>query len=431
MNPSFLLRLFADLVFINQNCPPSIKETGVREVYFKEGEKLKLSCVANGVPKPLYRWTKNGKVFNLSRHKGRIALQSNSGTLLMKRTKRRDEGVYQCEAWNIEGVSLSDKITVKKAKLEDFIDTKDVTLKVKRGHSVNISCLVPHSTPKANISWVLWSLIDASVTQVNFDDRRFTQDLEGNLYVTNVKDEDYQNGRLYVCMASNDVAGQTTFSNGTVIKPTGKKDANTFVRPHLMWASPEETIGIMGDPLKLKCIFGGNPSPSMQWSFSNNYNNLLVKNKTGISVDGQELGFNRLQLTDRGKYTCYVDDPTGDRIEHVINLIVKAKPFWLEGGQPSDIHVESRTGTVATFSCKAGGFPTPEISWYINGVSLKESNISAMSENRFQNPNDCTVTITDIRLTDAMVLQCNASNMYGYLFSDFYLNVFEFKQRDT
>lgn len=106
-------------------------------------------------------------------------MQSNTGTLLMKRTKRRDEGVYQCEAWNIEGVSLSDKITVKKAKLEEFTDTKDVTLKVKRGHSVKISCLVPHSTPKANVSWVLWSLIDASVTQVNFDDKRFSQDLKG------------------------------------------------------------------------------------------------------------------------------------------------------------------------------------------------------------------------------------------------------------
>lgn len=55
-----------------------------------------------------------------------------------------------------------------------------------------------------------------------------------------------------------------------------------------------------------------------------------------------------------------------------------AKPFWLEGGQPSDIHVESRVGTVATFSCKAGGFPTPEISWYINSVSLKGGNLSSV-----------------------------------------------------
>ncbi|CAC5419202.1 NRCAM [Mytilus coruscus] len=357
-------------------------------------------------------------------------MQSDSGTLLMKRTKRKDGGIYQCEAWNIEGVSLSDKITVKKAKLEEFLYTKDKTLKVKRGHSVKLSCLVPHSIPKANISWVLWSLIDASVTEVNFGDRRVIQDLEGNLYITNVKDEDYQNGRLYVCMASNDVDGHTTFSNGTVIKPTGKKDASTFVRPHLLWASPEETIGIMGDSLKLKCIFGGNPSPSIQWSFVNNSKDLSVKDKPGLSTDGQELSFYRLQLTDRGKYTCYVEDPTGYRIEHVINLIVKARPFWLEGGQPSDIHVERREGTVATFVCKAGGIPTPKVNWYINGVSLKESNISAMAENRFQNPNDCTITITDIRFTDAMVLQCNASNSYGYLFSDFYLNVFEFKRKD-
>lgn len=40
--------------FSDQNRPPSITETGIREVYFKEGEKIKLSCVANGVPKPQY-----------------------------------------------------------------------------------------------------------------------------------------------------------------------------------------------------------------------------------------------------------------------------------------------------------------------------------------------------------------------------------------
>ena len=36
---------------------------------------------------------------------------------------------------------------------------------------------------------------------------------------------------------------------------------------------------------------------------------------------------------------------------------------------------------------------------------------------------DNNITVIDLRVGDAMVLQCNASNTFGYVFADFYLNV--------
>ena len=46
-----------------------------------------------------------------------------------------------------------------------------------------------------------------------------------------------------------------------------------------------------------------------------------------------------------------------------------------------------------------------------------------LTEGRLLKPNDNELTVIDLRLGDAMVLQCNASNTYGYVFADFYLNV--------
>ena len=34
-----------------------------------------------------------------------------------------------------------------------------------------------------------------------------------------------------------------------------------------------------------------------------------------------------------------------------------------------------------------------------------------------------TITFTNLTIQDAMVFQCNASNIYGYIFANAYLNV--------
>jgi ERCC4-type nuclease len=41
-----------------------------------------------------------------------------------------------------------------------------------------------------------------------------------------------------------------------------------------------------------------------------------------------------------------------------------------------------------------------------------------LTEGRLLKPNDNELTVIDLRLGDAMVLQCNASNTYGYVFAE-------------
>ncbi|KAK6994218.1 neuroglian, partial [Biomphalaria glabrata] len=42
---------------------------------------------------------------------------------------------------------------------------------------------------------------------------------------------------------------------------------------------------------------------------------------------------------------------------------------------------------------------------------------------RFKHPQENKIVLENVELSDSMVIQCNASNVYGYVFADFYLKV--------
>lgn len=44
---------------------------------------------------------------------------------------------------------------------------------------------------------------------------------------------------------------------------------------------------------------------------------------------------------------------------------------------------------------------------------------------RFTKINDNEITVVNLKKSDMMVLQCNASNIYDYVFADFYLNIID------
>ena len=60
-----------------------------------------------------YRWTYNDAPFDPSATDGRITIQPGSGTLIFALTIARDEGYYQCFAYNVAGVAVSDKTNLR------------------------------------------------------------------------------------------------------------------------------------------------------------------------------------------------------------------------------------------------------------------------------------------------------------------------------
>lgn len=62
------------------------------------GETIEVSCIANGIPSPLITWFKNNE--SLIEDSG-IVLKDGNRTLIIRRVRKEDEGLYTCHACNI------------------------------------------------------------------------------------------------------------------------------------------------------------------------------------------------------------------------------------------------------------------------------------------------------------------------------------------
>jgi len=60
-----------------------------------------------------YRWFYNDAGFDPSGNDGRIAIQPGVGTLIFAQPIERDEAYYQCAAYNVVGVAMSDKTNLR------------------------------------------------------------------------------------------------------------------------------------------------------------------------------------------------------------------------------------------------------------------------------------------------------------------------------
>ncbi|XP_053114367.1 vascular endothelial growth factor receptor 2 isoform X2 [Hemicordylus capensis] len=62
------------------------------------GETIEVSCIANGVPSPVIKWFKNNE--SLIEDSG-IVLKDGNSSLIIRRVRKEDEGLYTCRACNV------------------------------------------------------------------------------------------------------------------------------------------------------------------------------------------------------------------------------------------------------------------------------------------------------------------------------------------
>ena len=71
-------------------------------------------CSFVGVPVPEYRWTKDGKPL-VWQTNPRLSLDPESGSLLIVEPEFKDNGWYQCIAYNEMGVAVADPVRIHNA----------------------------------------------------------------------------------------------------------------------------------------------------------------------------------------------------------------------------------------------------------------------------------------------------------------------------
>ncbi|ESO96246.1 hypothetical protein LOTGIDRAFT_174928 [Lottia gigantea] len=412
--------------------PPMIDESvfRTRNIYYKEEESIEIPCAAEGHPTPVYSWIKDGEELDLESEEvnGRMSLISGVGTLRIKPAHGSDEGVYQCQARNAHGTSLSVRVNVLQARMDPFKTVEDPEiLRPLLAHSLKLSCGPPVSVPPAKISWIIDQKVDEgdydtdyeSENQDLFDfvdlDDRVTMDYAGNLYITNVKPEDAQDGNKYVCFSNNEQLRSFGKGEDKIIEPLGNtakmRDSNMPVE--MLWHSDTDVMGLVGKTVRFKCIFSGNPQPRITWKRMEGL--AFDNNRMKQSSEKFEFVIKKVQYGDAGEYECSgFNGITRNPIRHRFRLIVEAKPRWTK--KPQDI--EAGVKEDATFLCEGKGSPEPKVQWFINGKPIEQAaNITRRTYRKGQ------LTFTDLQKMDSQVIQCNVSNKHGFLWADVYLNV--------
>uniref|UniRef100_A0A1I7XAX2 Ig-like domain-containing protein n=1 Tax=Heterorhabditis bacteriophora TaxID=37862 RepID=A0A1I7XAX2_HETBA len=99
-------------------------------------------------------------------------------------------------------------------------------------------------------------------------------------------------------------------------------------------------------------------------------------------------------------------------------------PYWPDGPPPN---TNTSEGETVTFDCTTSGKPVPKVTFYKNGVEMKQPKDGekwVIDNNK--------LTIYDVKKGihgkgDNAVYQCKAENKHGYVWTNFYLNLLAFK----
>ncbi|XP_059160211.1 neuroglian-like isoform X2 [Physella acuta] len=395
--------------------PPKIIKQGPEDIFYKVGETVKMECVASGQPTPAYTWKRAEKDFSPEGNDERVVKQKGVGTLIINSPEDKDEGIYQCFATNDFGVAATIKFNLRMARLDEFRNQQPTTHRPYLGAHYNLTCSSPHSVPDGHVTW---GVLDNGLFNPVLWDDRLTIDYDDNLHFTHVTSADARGGQPYHCMVSNPIMRKSVLGPPQYIVPQGSDEMLTDMR--IAWPmSRFDELGLLNTDVKMKCIFSGNPTPSIRWRRKDNapFSSRVVQGNSR----GQELFIRDLQLEDAGVYTCVgTKEHHSTGLELSISLSVHARPSWK--AKPQDVVIGE--GGTANFECLASGVPKVKVSWFVNGVPLQDAlRDDPRLDQRFRHVTGSKIMFEQVTKNDVMVFQCNVTNNHGYIWGEASLNV--------
>lgn len=321
-----------------------------------------------------------------------------------------ETGLYQCYARNDHGVSLSNAVFLRKAELNPFTNTQTERIEAEEGQPLSIDCNPPTGYPRPTLHWIIYGSGSQTINSVNSS--RLTSDPEGRLHFSNVTREDQLSNADYACSVFNHV--MSIYQIGRRINLRVKNADSSGQASHapvVHYVSPPNIPTIKGKSLELYCIFGGTPLPSIIWRRKAGN---IEDNKYQFINYGKTLRIASVEFNDEDVYECTASNGIGRQQTHAMHVTVQAAPYW----RNSQGNVEAPENDTVRFECDADGIPKPRLQWFRNGIPLEKL---APDPRRTLEGN--VLTITNLVKRDTGVFQCNSSNIHGYAFRDFSLNV--------
>ncbi|XP_036615989.1 neuronal cell adhesion molecule isoform X20 [Trichosurus vulpecula] len=405
--------------------PPTITRQSPKDYIIDPRENIEIQCEAKGKPPPSFSWTRNGTHFDIDKDP-LVKMLPNSGTLVISITiegkAETYEGVYQCTARNERGAAISNNIVIRPSRSPLWTKEKLEQITILKGQSLVLPCRPPLGLPPPIIFWM-----DNSFQRLP-QSERVSQGLNGDLYFSNVLPEDTRED--YICYArfnhtqtiqqkqpisvkvhSMDELNDTITAN---LSDSEFYGAKSYIERPPKLLTPEGRTShkeeLRENVLSLECIAEGLPTPSINWTKEDGE---LPINRTFYKNFKKTLNIIHVSEADSGKYKCTARNSLGF-VEHTISVTVKAAPYWITA--PRNLVLSP--GEDGTLICRANGNPKPSISWLTNGVPIEMA-----PDDPSRKIDGDTILFSDVQESSSAVYQCNASNEYGYLLANAFVNV--------
>ncbi|XP_041933918.1 neuronal cell adhesion molecule a isoform X7 [Alosa sapidissima] len=387
--------------------PPTITYESPKNYIIDPRENININCEAKGQPHPSFSWTRNGTHFDVDKDP-KVTMKPNSGSLVIDISNGEKveayEGIYQCTAHNDHGVAVSNNIVVRQSRSPLWSKERNEPRLVQRGDSLILHCRPPAGLPPPVIFWM-----DPFFQRLP-QNSRVSQVLNGDLYFSNVLMEDARSD--YICYARFPYTQTIQQKQPITVRVIDNAGAVGERKPTFMLPTGTSSTSMVlrGERLQLECIADGLPTPEISWSKDNG---VLPEGRFSFQNFKKTLQITEVTETDAGNYRCTAKNSQGDA-HHVITVEVKAAPYWT--GAPRNLILAPKESGILT--CLAGGNPKPKVAWSVNGMPIQNAPNDTSREVRGD-----TIFLSDVPTGSSAVYQCNASNEFGYLMANAFVNV--------
>ncbi|WAR30600.1 HMCN1-like protein [Mya arenaria] len=369
------------------------------------GENMTITCPVEGDPKPTITWVKNGYSLTEENLDGRYQISEDGLTLTILDAVVDDTARYKCIAENLAGqteknfdvdVYVAPSVDEDSASPEENVVNKDNTL--------YLDCPVTGiPRPDINLAYIKFFLDrykNGEIISPQLDQNLRLHADGRRLQIISARVSDTGS---YVCVGEN-LAGTTERKFDVEVQVPAITDQPGEV------GKPEV---VANRSLTLTCPAYGVPPPEITWWI----NGLLIAANSSefrLLKDGWTLEIPVAFSNHTARFTCRATNPAGES-EKAFDVNVLFPPVIPRDNLNLNPKVIVNQSVI--LNCHAEGKPSPDITWYKNGLRLDpalQTRYELMSGGR-------QLRLKQAKLDDAATFQCVAENKAGSDSVDFNL----------
>ncbi|XP_061232916.1 protein sidekick-2 [Neopsephotus bourkii] len=372
---------------------PYFKTEPVRSQVHLEGNRLVLTCMAEGSWPLEFKWLHNNQELTKFSLEYRYVITS---------LDRTHAGFYRCIVRNRMGALLQRQTEVQVAYMGSFED-RETQQSVSHGEAAVIRAPRIASFPQPQVTWFR----DGRKISPS---SRIAITLENTLVILSTVAPDA--GRYYV-QAVNDKNGDNKTSQPITLSVANVGGPADPIAPTII-VPPRNTSVVAGtSEVTMECVANARPLMKLHIIWKKDG----VPLSSGISDYSRRLTILSPALSDSGYYECeaVLRSSSVPAVAEGAFLSVMEPPQFIK--EP-ERHITAEMEKVVAIPCQAKGVPPPDMAWYKDAALIHLEKLS-----RFQLLADGSLQISGLLPDDTGMFQCFARNAAGEVQTTTYLAV--------